>query len=181
MALAVSGTPYRICEVSLRDKPPEMLAASPKGTVPVLLLSTGEVVDESLDIMRWALDRSDPEHWLDGDDSLLIEQNDGPFKRHLDRYKYPDRHGSDPEEHKRAAVEILSRLDERLRLREWLCGQTRSLTDAALFPFVRQFAAVDRSWFETQPLPHLQRWLATQLACPLFLRVMTPLRAQQAG
>lgn len=172
LALLVSGTTYAHREVKLRDKPAEMLAASPKGTVPVLVLADGQVIDESLDIMRWALTQHDPEQWLDGDDAALIASNDGAFKHHLDRYKYPERHHSDPLEHRAAALEILAILETRLTTQPWLCGATRTLTDAALMPFVRQFAAVDRDWFDAQPLPALHRWLATQLAAPLFAEVM---------
>jgi len=173
LALRVSETPVEIREVSLRDKPAAMLAASPKGTVPVLVLPGGEVIDESLDIMRWALARNDPEGWLDGDDPALIAANDGPFKHHLDRTKYPDRHASDPTEHRAAALEILGALEQRLSISAYLCGSRQTLTDAAILPFVRQFAAIDLAWFDAQPLPRLQHWLATQLASPLFLSIMT--------
>jgi glutathione S-transferase len=172
IALSVSGIGHEIREVKLRDKPAEMLAASPKGTVPVLVLPDGTVIDESLDVMRWALGRSDPERWLDGDDAALIAVNDGAFKHHLDRYKYPERHGSNADEHRGQASAILGNLEKRLAGQPYLCGDRRSLTDAAIFPFVRQFAAVDRDWFDAQPLPDVQRWLAEQLASPLFLRVM---------
>ena len=185
MALAVSGTPHEIREVKLSDKPAEMLAASPKGTVPVLVLPDGQVIDESLDIMRWALARNDPERWLDGDDAALIAANDGPFKHHLDRYKYPDRHASEPLEHRALGLAMLGEFDRRLVSRAYLCGETRSLTDAAILPFVRQFAAVDRAWFDAQPLPALQRWLATGLVSPLFAQIMEPrpiwLSPAQAG
>ncbi|MDO6413550.1 glutathione S-transferase [Sphingomonas sp. BIUV-7] len=173
MALLVSGTPFELREVKLSAKPPEMIAASPKGTVPVLLFSDGQVIDESLDIMRWALSVHDPEDWLAGDDARLIEANDGAFKHHLDRYKYPHRHGSDAAEHRAAGLAILATLEQRLGVQPYLCGPTRSLTDAALMPFVRQFAATDPAWFDAQALPAVQRWLAEQLASPLFARVMT--------
>ncbi|RYY24466.1 MAG: glutathione S-transferase [Sphingomonadales bacterium] len=172
MALLVSGVPYEHREVKLRDKPPEMLAASPKGTVPVLVLGDGVVIDESIDIMRWALGRNDPEQWLDGDDRDLIAANDGAFKHHLDRYKYPDRHGSNAEEHRAAGLAMLVAFDARLASQAWLCGGTRALTDAAIMPFVRQFAATDHDWFDAQELPALQRWLAVQLASPLFAEAM---------
>jgi glutathione S-transferase len=165
LALLVSGAAFALREVKLSDKPPEMLAASPKGTVPVLVLLDGEVIDQSLDIMRWALGLHDPERWLDGDDAGLIAANDGAFKHHLDRYKYPHRHGSEAIEHRAAAFALL------LHAR-YLCGPTRSLTDAALMPFVRQYAATDRLWFDAQPLPAVQRWLAEQIASLLFERVM---------
>ncbi|TGX55116.1 glutathione S-transferase [Sphingomonas gei] len=172
MALAVSETRCEIREVQLRDKPAEMLAASPKGTVPVLVLPDGRVIDESLDIMRWALGGNDPEGWLAGDDSALIAANDGPFKQHLDHYKYPDRHASDPAEHRALGLGMLRTLEARLAAGAYLRGERRSLTDAAIMPFVRQFAAVGRDWFDAQPLPGVQRWLGEQIASPLFAVVM---------
>ena len=172
MALAVSETRCEIREVKLRDKPAEMIAASPKATVPVLVLPGGAVIDESLDIMHWTLAHNDPEGWLEGDDAGLIAANDGPFKHHLDRYKYPERHASDPIEHRARGLDLLGTLDARLTSSDWLCGDRQSLTDAAIMPFVRQFAAVDRAWFDAQPLSRVQRWLAVQLASPLFAEVM---------
>lgn len=172
LALLVSETAFELREVKLSAKPPEMIALSPKGTVPVLVLPDGRVIDQSLDIMRWALGRNDPESWLDGDDPALIEANDGPFKHHLDRYKYPHRRGSDPEEHRAAAAALLAPLDDRLSRHAYLCGPARSLTDAALMPFVRQYAATDRDWFDRQPWPSLRRWLDTQLSAALFEKAM---------
>jgi glutathione S-transferase len=172
MALLISGTAFELREVALRDKPPDMIAASPKGTVPVLMLPDGRVIDESLDIMRHALAQHDPEHWLAGDDAGIIAANDGPFKHHLDRYKYADRHGGDPDAHRAAGLELLDRLEQRLAGSANLCGEGRSLTDIAVLPFVRQFAAVDRGWFDTQPLPRLQRWLRDHLASALFMAAM---------
>ncbi|MDP5277411.1 glutathione S-transferase [Sphingomonas sp. DG1-23] len=172
LALAVSGTGHELREVKLRDKPAEMLAASPKATVPVLVLPGGAVIDESLDIMRWALARNDPQGWLAGDDAGLIAANDGPFKHHLDRYKYPERYGSDPGVHRASGLDLLAVLEARLASRDWLCGDRQSLTDAAIMPFVRQFAAVDRAWFEAQALPRVQGWLARQIASELFAEVM---------
>ena len=177
LALAVSGTACRIREVSLRDKPAALVEASAKATVPVLVLDDGRVIDESLDIMRWALGRNDPEGWLEGDDAALIAANDTVFKHHLDRTKYPERYGVDPAEHRVRALDILVGLDRRLARSAWLCGGRRSLTDAAIMPFVRQFAAVDRAAFDAAPLPDLQRWLALQLESPLFVQVMRPLPA----
>jgi glutathione S-transferase len=179
MALLISGQACHIREVVLRDKPAGMIAASPKATVPVLLLADGRVIDESLDIMRWALERHDPENWLDGDDAELIAENDGPFKQHLDRYKYAERHASDPVAHRTAALAILARLEERLRDRSNLCRESRSLTDMAIMPFVRQFAATDRDWFNAQPLPRLQAWLAWHEASPLFDQAMVRLTPWQ--
>lgn len=173
MALDISGTEVETREVLLRDKPPQMLEASPKGTVPVLVLEDGEVIDESLDVMRWALRRNDPEDWQAGDDTALIEANDGPFKHHLDRYKYATRYDdADPEEHRAAGSEHLQMLDKRLSDNAFLCGDRRTMADIALFPFVRQFANTDRNWFDAQPIPHLQKWLMGLLESDLFARIM---------
>lgn len=172
MALLVSGIICEIREVKLRDKPPEMLAASPKATVPVLVLPDGAVIDESIDIMRWALSRNDPEDWLAGDDKDLIETNDGTFKHHLDRYKYADRHAADPIEHRTAGLAILSDLEDRLDTHAYLCGEHRTLADIAIMPFVRQFAETDRAWFDAQTLPRLQRWLADLRSSSLFEAAM---------
>lgn len=181
MALLVSGTTCELREVKLRDKPVEMIAASPKGTVPVLVLADGTAIDESIDIMRWALALNDPEGWLDGDDAALIAANDGPFKHHLDRYKYPDRHNSDPLAHRAEGLAILGKLEARLTSRAFLCSEHRTLTDAAIMPFVRQFAAVDRDWFDAQPLPALHRWLGVQIDAPLFARAMATREQWQPG
>ena len=181
LALLVSGTACEIREVKLRDKPAEMVAASPKATVPVLVLPDGSVIDESIDIMRWALSQNDPEAWLDGDDRALIAANDGPFKHHLDRYKYPDRHGSDPEAHRAAGLALLMPLEARLATQSHLSGQRWTLTDAAILPFVRQFAAVDPGWFAGQPIPAVRRWLEAGLASPLFERVMVTRPQWRAG
>ncbi len=172
MALLVSGQACEIREVALRDKPRAMLAASPKATVPVLVLPDGTVIDESLDIMRWALERADPEGWLQGEDAALIAQNDRTFKDHLDRYKYPNRYGLDPLEHRAGGLKILAEINARLSVSAYLCGGTRMFTDTALMPFIRQFAAVDCAWFNAQPLTHVQFWLATHESSPLFAAAM---------
>ena len=172
LALAISETPYALREVHLARKPDAMLEASPKGTVPVLVLADGSVIEESSQIMRWALGRNDPEGWLERDDAALIERNDGPFKHDLDRYKYPERHDSDALAHRQRGMEFLSLLDARLSDHGYLCGAKRGIADAAIVPFVRQFAAVDSDWFAAQPIPCLQEWLAEYLASPLFATVM---------
>ncbi|MCJ2179995.1 glutathione S-transferase [Novosphingobium album (ex Hu et al. 2023)] len=172
LAVAVSGMHCELREVKLSAKPEPMLQASPKGTVPVLVLPDGTVIDESLDVMRHALSHNDPEHWFARDDAALIEANDGPFKHHLDRYKYPERHNSDALAHRETALDFLRKLDARLAAEGQLCGSIRGLADMAIMPFVRQFAAVDREWFDTLPLPHLQRWLAGHLASDLFATIM---------
>nr|WP_281372491.1 glutathione S-transferase [Novosphingobium hassiacum] len=172
LALIVSQTPVTLREVKLSAKPQAMLDASPKGTVPVLVLPDGSVIDESVDVMRWALASSDPEGWLERDDPDLIARNDGQFKHDLDRYKYPERHGSEPLAHRAQGLAMLHSLETRLARSGYLYGSRRGLADMAIMPFVRQFAAVDPDWFATQSLPCLQRWLAEHLASPIFASVM---------
>ena len=173
MALHVSSAQYEHREVVLRDKPAEMLEASPKGTVPVLVTRNAGVLEESLDVMRWALAEADPEGWLERQDSELLEANDGPFKHHLDRYKYSTRYEDvDPEEHGAAAVEHLRVLDSRLSDQPYLCGETRGFADIAIFPFVRQFANADRKWFSAQDVPHVRRWLDGLVNSDLFAAIM---------
>lgn len=181
MALLVSGARIEIREIVLRNKPAEMIAISPKGTVPVLILADGQVIAESLDIMRWALRRADPEDWLAGDDAALIAAFDDRFKHHLDRYKYADRHNANPEEHRLAGAMLLRELEERLAVSRNLCGEARSLADIAIMPFVRQFASVDRIWFDTRALPGVQRWLADHIASPLFEQAMVRLASWAPG
>lgn len=181
LALLASGTVCEIREVKLARKPADMIAVSPKATVPVLVLPDGEVIEESLDIMRWTLGRNDPEGWRERDDGRLIEANDGPFKHHLDRYKYADRHASDPAEHRAGGLRILRVLEGRLAAHANLCGAERGITDAAIFPFVRQFAETDRSWFDVQSLPHVQAWLERHLVSPLFKAAMVKLQPWRPG
>lgn len=174
MALRYSGVPLSIIEVSLKAKPAEMLALSPKGTVPVLACADGRVIEQSLDIMHWALAQHDPDHWLHGNAQALIEENDNSFKIHLDRYKYAIRYPEQPMEHYRAqGAEFLQQLEHRLEHSPYLAGPTLSLADVALAPFVRQFAHVDRDWFAQTPYPRLQAWLERFLASELFIAVMT--------
>lgn len=181
MALLVRGKPFAIREVVLRDKPAAMLAVSPKGTVPVLVLADETVIDESIQIMRWALRDCDPEDWLAGDDAGLIALFDDRFKHHLDRYKYPERHGAGPAEHRDAGLDMLHGLEERLAVHDNLCRATRSLADIAIMPFVRQFAGVDSAWFAQQPLPRVQGWLARHVASPLFERAFARLKPWREG
>ncbi len=174
MAIAVSGVKVELREVVLRDKPPEMLEASPKGTVPVLVLPKGDVIDESLDIMRWALGQNDPEDWLKKIDDALIAANDGPFKHALDRYKYPHRYDlADGLAQRDTALTHLANLNECLDVKLFLGGDQSGFTDIALFPFVRQFAATDPAWFAAQPLPALHRWLEEITGSALFASIMT--------
>ncbi|WP_327194330.1 glutathione S-transferase [Novosphingobium mangrovi (ex Hu et al. 2023)] len=181
LALRVAGIACELREVKLANKPDAMLEASPKGTVPVLVLPDGKVVEESLEVMHWALERSDPEGWLERGDAQLIARNDGPFKHDLDRYKYPERHGSDPEVHRQGALETLRDLDARIALSGQLCGDRRGLADMAIMPFIRQFAATDRAWFDAQDLPALRAWLDGHLASELFTSVMPKYTPWQPG
>ena len=189
MALWIAGIAVELREVKLANKPPELIAASAKGTVPVLVLPDGAVIDESLSVMRWALDHSDPEGWREGEDADLIARADGPFKRHLDRYKYPTRYpdeaGGDEAtfryDHRAHGLAFLQDLNTRLGDNRQLSGPARSLTDIALFPFVRQFANTDRDWFDEQGLPHLHVWLEGHLASDLFAAIMPKFTPWQAG
>lgn len=185
LALAVSQQPHELREVVLRNKPADMLAASPKGTVPVLVLPGGEVIEESLDIMRWALARHDPAQWLSPPQAspqemdALIAANDGDFKRHLDRYKYPNRYPQESEgdsagfalQHRSEAAHWLAQLNPRLD-GGWLMGARASLADMAILPFIRQFAHTDAGWFTAQPWPRLQAWLAAFENSALYAGVM---------
>ena len=189
MALFVAGITVELREVKLANKPPELAKASPKATVPVLVLNDGTEIDESLAIMRWALKQSDPEGWLSGDDTALIERNDGPFKRALDRYKYPTRypdeaHGDEDTfrfAHRSHGLAFLEELNTRLSGDRQLCGSTRSLTDFALFPFIRQFANTGRDWFDAQGLPHVHEWLEAHLSSPLFAAIMPKFTPWKTG
>lgn len=172
MALWTAAIVVELREVKLAAKPPQLIEASPKATVPVLVLADGTVIDESLAIMRWALAQHDPESWWAGDDAALIAACDGVFKHHLDRAKYPGRYEADGIDHRAAALALLRPLETRLERAPFLCGDTRSLTDIALFPFVRQFAAIAPEWFARQPMPRLQGWLERLGSSELFASIM---------
>lgn len=191
LALATSAQRCELREVVLRNKPADLLTASPKGTVPVLVLPDATVIDQSLDIMRWALAQHDPEHWLTPDQGTvadmdaLIQQCDGAFKMNLDRYKYPDRYeNADAISHRAAGATYLMELDSRLHAHDYLFGARACLADMAIAPFVRQFAHVDKTWFEAQPWTALIRWLEGFLTSARFEQVMekyTPWESGTAG
>jgi glutathione S-transferase len=179
LALHASGVPVELREVSLRDKPPSMLAASPKGSVPVLVLPDGQVIDESWDIMRWALHRHDPDGWLGENDSHveaaipLISENDTTFKFQLDRYKYPERYPEHLQSYYRSAAgTFLQKLESRLVASRFLLGDALSVADAAILPFIRQFAGVDKDWFAQSHYLAIRRWLNEFLDSAAFLAVM---------
>ncbi|NVK19314.1 MAG: glutathione S-transferase [Methylocystaceae bacterium] len=176
MALYVSGLRCELREVVLRDKPAQMLVLSPKATVPVLQLLDGRVIEESLEIMHFALDHNDPHGWLSADPvetKMLIDQNDLIFKNHLDGYKYSARYENvDPLKEREKAEKILMQLNSRIDKYGFLCGPQASLVDYAIFPFVRQFAYVDMNWFKNSPYPALVKWLHDFLESDIFLRVM---------
>jgi glutathione S-transferase len=181
LALLASETCCAIREIKLSAKPAELIAVSPKATVPVLILPDGSVIDQSLDIMRWALARHDPSGWLDRIDDALIETNDGPFKHHLDRAKYPDRYGEDAALHRDACIRLLGPIEDRLTGSPYLCGNEPGLTDAAILPFIRQFASIDRDGFNAVPMPHLRGWLDRFLVSPLFEAAMLRFAPWSAG
>lgn len=179
MAIVSAGVVCDLREVVLRDKPAEMLAASPKGTVPVIVEADGNVIHESLDIAHWALAQNDPEHWLVPPDgnmagmTALIQRADGPFKSALDRYKYANRYeGVDTHEQRDLGLAFLSDINTRLADQPNLFGTRACLADIAIFPFVRQFANTDRAWFDQLDLPHLQAWLAMHLESARFTSIM---------
>ncbi len=176
MALHCAGVQCQIVEVELKAKPAAMLALSSKGSVPVLQLPSGEVLDESLDIMHWALGKNDPATWLPASWAItqsLIDENDGAFKSNLDRYKYPQRYpaGNTIEARDRGLV-FLRQLNTRLNGNAYLLGSQISFVDIAIFPFVRQFANTDANWFADQALPAVQLWLQTLLDSDLFKTIM---------
>jgi len=179
MALLASGTVCEVREVHLARKPAALLKASPKGTVPVLVLQDGTVLQESLDIMLWALQCQDAQRWLPtsaaamAQTMALIAQNDGDFKYHLDRYKYPTRYNLPDGQLQRArAADFMQSLDNLIDAQGHLHGRRFGLADAAIAPFVRQFAHTDPSWFADQPWQALQAWLAAFEGSDNYLGVM---------
>ncbi|WP_027856480.1 glutathione S-transferase [Marinobacterium jannaschii] len=184
LAIAYSGVEVELREVVLRDKPAEMLQISPKGTVPVVLQPDGRVIEESRDIMRWALQQNDPAGWLIGRevDQLdwlwqaegLIQENDFVFKQHLDRYKYADRYPEHSPEYYRDQCEVtLSKLDRLLQQNNgYLATDHLTIADMAIFPFIRQCAHVDREWFYATGYQALQQWLDDHIASELFQSIM---------
>ncbi len=173
LAIASAGIQCELREILLRDKAPEFLEASPKGTVPVVV-DDGVVIDESYDVMFWALRQNDPEDWLSVSQSGLdlVAECDGSFKQALDRYKYPNKFGSNAEESRAQGSVFLDKLDSILAKNAHLGGERASLVDFAILPFIRQFANTDRAWFDDQDWPHLLRWLNDFLESDRFKSIM---------
>lgn len=186
MAVMQSGIMCELREVVLRDKPAAMIELSPKATVPVLQLTDGIVLEESIDVMHWALSINDPDHWLDAIDTAapLLSILDGEFKDALDRYKYHVNHPEHPQSHYRdEGTAFLAGLEDKLSGNDGkgLFDTRLTFADIAVFPFVRQFAFVDKAWFDETPYPFLQRWLNHHLESSLFLSVMAKYPAWKPG
>ncbi|MCW1951079.1 MAG: glutathione S-transferase [Octadecabacter sp.] len=183
LAIASSGLTVELREILLRDKAPEFLAASPKGTVPVLIAN--KVIEESFDVMCWALEQSDPENLLRPMTDAayaLIKESDGPFKTALDHTKYAVRHPElDPSESRATAAAFIAKLDTLLNGKPWLYGDDPSLADLAILPFVRQFAHTDLDWWDAQTFTHAQDWLAAFKASDRFTSIMTKYTPWKTG
>lgn len=183
LAIQSSGQQVALQEILLKDKPVAFLEASPKGTVPVVQ-DGDRVIEESRDVMMWALGRNDPESWLDmpTEGHRLIDTCDGPFKQALDHTKYAVRFPDKDETAERAkAMVFLRNLDERLSAYAFLMGPKRTIADMAILPFVRQFANTDRAWFDAQGINHVMRWLEDFLNSARFKSVMTKYPPWQPG
>jgi len=176
MALKYAGVAIEIREISLRDKPAHLLQVSPKGTVPVLVLPDGTVLEQSLDIMHWALQQRYIDGWLLADleqTQQLIAENDTSFKQALDRYKYAIRFPEQSMEDYRSQGEVfLAKLEQRLTQTNFLMGKQVSMADVAIFPFIRQFSAVDADWFASTPYVRLKAWLSLLVESELFNSIM---------
>ena len=186
LAIIKSGISVELREVILRNKPQQLLDISAKATVPVLLLSDGKVIDESLNIMTWALAQQDADNWLNKNSSediyQLIQWNDGEFKYYLDRYKYADRYPEYNERYYREKAEVfIQKLESRLSKHSYLCGEKCSLADMAIFPFIRQFANVNPEWFHASKYQKLTHWLNQHIESALFISIMDKYPAWKTG
>ena len=177
MAIHISDQRCEIREVLLRDKPPSMLQYSAKGTVPVLILQDGKVIDESLDVIDWALNLNDPDDWQRSKDKEktkeLIKINDGEFKYHLDRYKYSKRYDNeDPEFHRKKCLKFIESINNELNNSEYIFDDNISYADIVLLPFIRQFRIADIEWFDSLPYDNLKKWLSSFLNSSLLNSIM---------
>ena len=184
MALAYANIHCELRELMLKDKPADMLKHSPKGTVPVLITADGKVIDESLEVMLWALKQSDVDNWLADliQSQTLIQTNDEEFKPLLDRYKYADRYPElSAQQHRDLTLPYIKSLNDSLSEHRFLIGNQICLADIALFPFIRQYASVNKAWFEQLPYNMLQQWLSYFLNSPLFNQVMKKYKLYNQG
>lgn len=186
LAIASSAISIELREVVLRNKPPQLLDISPKGTVPVIQLPDGKIIEESLDIMYWALSQHDKNNWLKNGSAEAIQQliqcNDGEFKYYLDRYKYADRYPENDEQYYRKKAEVfITELEKRLSQHTFLCGENCSPADMAIFPFIRQFSNVNHDWFQSSKYQNLKQWLNRHLESDLFLSIMEKYPAWKAS
>ncbi len=178
MALKYSGLKVELREVDLKNMPDEALLKSAKATVPILVLTDGSIIDESWDIMKWALAQNDPDNWLDeANDNLLAaeiltETNDFSFKADLDHYKYANRYPEQSEEYYRVACEeFIEELEDMLTENKFLLTNKLTLADISVFPFVRQFSLVNKAWFNQAPYPKVKIWLETLVNSDLFQHI----------
>ena len=177
MAIHISDQRCELREVLLRDKPPSMLEYSAKGTVPVLILQDGKIIDESLDVIDWALNLNDPDDWQRSKDKEktkeLIKINDGEFKYHLDRYKYSKRYDNeDPEFHRKKCLKFIESINNELNNSEYIFDDNISYADIVLLPFIRQFRIADIEWFDSLPYDNLKKWLSSFLGSSLLNSIM---------
>lgn len=190
LGILFAGIQVELREIVLKNKPAQMLAISPKGTVPVLELSGSDgaarpVIEESREILEWALQQSDPQGLLKVDlasANALISRNDNEFKHWLDRYKYADRYPEQSQlEYRQQGEVFLQALEDLLARNRYLLGDNASIADIGVMPFVRQFAHVDRETFYSLPYPHLQQWLRNWLEHPVLQQVMVKYSPWQEG
>ena len=189
LAICYSQVEVELREVVLKDKPTSLLAYSPKGTVPILVTQDKKVIDQSRDIMQWALSQHDSNDWLPKNQPHLqkqisspIDENDNEFKTILDKYKYADRHPEYTEtEYREQGSHFLNQLELLLTLHSNLISDDVSLADIAIFPFIRQFASVDKAWFEQSPYPKLRAWLNRHTSSALFNDIMYKYPQWSAG
>jgi glutathione S-transferase len=180
MAIYAADVKVVQIEVSLKNKPQSLLVYSPKGTVPVVVTLHGEVIDESRDIMLWALRQADPDNWLLQNDALkqqqmkqLVDSCDLTFKPLLDRYKYFERYLQQSQtEYRQQAELFLQELDDRLSAHTFLMDEKMRFVDVAIFPFIRQFSGVDTLWFTQSPYKNLRSWLEACINTKIFETVM---------
>ena len=186
MAIHISGQKCELREVLLRDKPPSMLEYSAKGTVPVLILQDGNVIDESLDVIDWALNLNDPDDWQRSKDTKktkeLIKINDGEFKYHLDRYKYSKRYDNeDPEFHRKKCLKFIESINNELNNSRYIFDDNISYADIVVLPFIRQFRIADIEWFDSLPYDNLKKWLSSFLDSSLLNSIMKKYDLWQEG